>query len=59
MTNSRGMILAALRGEVLPECVPTDGPLILRDGTPKMTLPPLKSTHRVAFSASGKSAPNL
>ena len=31
----------ALRGEVLPERVPADGLLILHDGEPGVTLPPL------------------
>jgi hypothetical protein len=39
----------ALRGEVLPERVPTDGLLILRDGEPgepEITLSPLRATGR-------------
>ncbi len=39
----------ALRGEVLPECVPAEGLLILRDGEPgepEVTLSPLRNHYQ-------------
>jgi hypothetical protein len=42
MPTPHETILAALRGETLPECVPADGLRILRDGEPEVTLSPLR-----------------
>ncbi|MBB1491321.1 MULTISPECIES: acyl-CoA transferase [unclassified Paracoccus (in: a-proteobacteria)] len=52
-TRLSALPAAALRGEVLPERVPADGLLILRDGEPEVTLSPLRYhyQHRAEIEA--------
>ncbi|MEF2549226.1 hypothetical protein VQ045_18905 [Aurantimonas sp. E1-2-R+4] len=62
MPTNRETILAAQRGDVLPERVPAAGLLILRDGEPgepEVTLSPLRDhyQHRASARRGGAAAP--